>query len=195
MGVVMEKYLYLTEVKWAAAWVNGGEIPISPASTYVRDSRDGIYTPDENLVHHSSYPIPSFQQFGFHLENIKNLNMSGNTFNGRKIPEVKNASYYNEDGLILSFCDILDEEVAKRMGKKACVKILDINRLKTSLDNEIGSKGVMKNCTYTKGFQRDHFLKSTDDSWQKEFRLFWQKNESIWVNIPQNIGELVATYE
>ncbi|EIO4097996.1 hypothetical protein LQK61_004489 [Vibrio parahaemolyticus] len=191
----MEKYLYLTEVEWADAWINGGEIPISLASSYLSESREGIYTPDENLIHDSSYPIPAFRQFGIHLENVKNVTMTGNTFNGKKIPDVKNASYYKEDGLILSFCNELDTEIARRLGKKACVKILDMHQLKMALDSEVGSKGVMKNCSYTKGFQRDHFLKSTEDSWQNEFRLFWKSDKSVWVSIPPNIGELVATYD
>ncbi|HBC3955648.1 TPA: hypothetical protein KD883_004656 [Vibrio parahaemolyticus] len=191
----MEKYLYLTEVEWADAWINGGEIPISLASSYLSESREGIYTPDENLIHDSSYPIPAFRQFGIHLGNVKNVTMTGNTFNGKKIPDVKNASYYKEDGLILSFCNELDAEIARRLGKKACVKILDMHQLKVALDSEVGSKGIMKNCSYTKGFKRDHFLKSTEDSWQKEFRLFWKSDKSVWVAIPPNIGELVATYD
>lgn len=191
----MEKFLYLTKADWADAWIKGGQIPISLASSYLSDSRDGILTPDENLVHDSTYPIPDFRQFGIHFNNVKSITMSGNKFNGKKIPDVKNASYYKEDGLILSFCDELDAKIAHRMGKKVCVKILDMECLKTVLDKEVGSKGIMKGCTYTKGFQRDHFLKSTEDSWQKEFRIFWPKNKSFWVNIPSNIGELVATYE
>ncbi|EGR2205853.1 hypothetical protein RCC09_004615 [Vibrio parahaemolyticus] len=191
----MEKYLYLTEVEWADAWINGGEIPISLASSYLSESREGIYTPDENLIHDSPYPIPAFRQFGIHLENVKNVTMTGNTFNGKKIPDVKNASYYKEDGLILSFCNELDTEIARRLGKKACVKILDMHQLKMALDSEVGSKGIMKNCSYTKGFQRDHFLKSTEDSWQNEFRLFWKSDKSVRVAIPPNIGELVATYD
>ncbi|EJG1646686.1 hypothetical protein ABV436_000393 [Vibrio parahaemolyticus] len=81
------------------------------------------------------------------------------------------------------------------MGKKACVKILDTHQLKVALDSEVGSKGIMKNYSYTKGFQRDHFLKSTEDSWQKEFRLFGKSDKSVWVAIPPNIGELVTTYD
>lgn len=64
-----------------------------------------------------------------------------------------------------------------------------------ALDSEVGSKGIMKNYSYTKGFQRDHFLKSTEDSWQKEFRLFGKSDKSVWVAIPPNIGELVTTYD
>lgn len=38
-------YLYLTELKWVKAWINGGEMPISLASTYLYDKRGGILTP------------------------------------------------------------------------------------------------------------------------------------------------------
>ena len=43
-------YLYLEKKEWSAAWIHGGTIPVNLASKYKKDYRDGIFTPDENLV-------------------------------------------------------------------------------------------------------------------------------------------------
>ena len=55
----MENFLYLTESEWAKTWVVGGEIPIKLASSYLSDNREGVMTPDENLIHESEVPIPN----------------------------------------------------------------------------------------------------------------------------------------
>ena len=67
--------------------------------------------------------------------------------------------------------------------KEACVRIDDIERLKRDLDGQIGCEGRMESCRYTNDHQRDHFLKSIDDSWQYEYRIFWSHTESraVWI--------------
>ncbi|CAG36444.1 unknown protein [Desulfotalea psychrophila LSv54] len=194
-GGVVEKFLYLTEVEWADTWVNGGGIPILLASSYLSEKREGIFTPDENLIHKSSFPIPELRQFGIHIEGVQGLNMSNNSFNGRKMPELRNASYYHEDGLILSFCDVFSVEIARKMGKKVCVKIFNIENLGKVIDKQVGSKGIMRNCKYTYDHQRNHFLKSKEDEWQREYRLFWKKEDSVRVEIPTGTAELVTILE
>ena len=190
----MDKYLYLTKVEWADTWVNGGEIPISLASTYLSDERQGIMTPDENLIHESSIPIPSLRQYGIHIEQSKNITIGNIVHNGRHVGGIKNANFYTEDGLILSFCNSFDKSIAERMGKQACVKICNIEKLRRVIDKQLGCKGIMKECTYTRDHQRNHFLKSTDDEWQDEFRLFWGVKENRVVNLPSGLCEFVCEF-
>ncbi|WP_343547506.1 hypothetical protein [Ralstonia sp.] len=189
-----EKFLYLTQVDWADAWVNGGEIPISLASSYLSGTRSGIYTPDENRIHRSPIDLRSLRP-AFYFENVKNVSIVDCSINGVPIPNIVNADYYVEDGLILSFCNEFSAEIAKRLGKRACVKILDIAELKANLDNQIGLSGTMANCEYTHDHQRNHFLKSVNDAWQKEYRLFWPGHERRVVTIPANTAALVATFQ
>ena len=193
----MVKYLYLTEVEWAEAWINGGLIPISLASSYLHHQRDGIRTPDENLVHESPVDLKSLDPF-IHIADgasVKRLTITNSTFNGQKIPDIVNANYYSEDGLILSFCNSYSEDIARRLGKKACVKITNLEKLRKTIGKQLGCKGVMKECEYTDDHQRNHFLKSTEDSWQDEYRIFWKYPKNKVVEIPKGIAEFVAVFE
>ncbi|WP_296223321.1 hypothetical protein [Ralstonia sp. UBA689] len=189
-----EKFLYLTQVDWADAWIRGGEVPISLASSYLSGTRSGIFTPDENTIHRSPVDLRSLRP-AFHLENVRNISIVNSSINGVPIPNIINADYYVEDGLILSFCNDFSAEIARRMGKRACVKILNIADLKANLDHQIGLNGTMANCGYTHDHQRNHFLKSVNDAWQKEYRLFWSGNERRTVTIPPNTAALVATFQ
>lgn len=193
----MEKYLYLTYVEWSDSWVNGGDVPISVASTYIRGVRDGIYTPDENLIHDSIVDLKSLSPM-IHIATgaqVKGLSIIGSSFNGRKIPNIINASYYNEDGLILSFCNEFSPEIARKMGKKCCEKILDIEHLRKVIDKQLGKKGKMKNCQYTDSHQRNHYLKSHEDKWQNEYRLFWKGTENKLVTLPPGIAEFIMSFD
>ncbi|MEG4316486.1 hypothetical protein U8L64_15885 [Pseudomonas sp. FIP_A4] len=191
----MHKYLYLTKAQWVDTWVNGGSIPIALASSYLSDIRDGIMTPDENLIHESNIPIPSLQQHGIHIENTRNITITGFISNGIRQPDILHANYYKEDGLILSFCNSFNREIAKRMGKEACVRILNIEKLRKSIDKQIGCKGIMKDCEYTSSHNRNHFLKHESDAWQDEYRMFWRTTRERWVVLPEGTAELVAIFE
>jgi hypothetical protein len=190
------KYLYLSEVEWSNAWINGGEIPISLASTYINKERDGILTPDENLIHESPVNLKGLSPFLHFAEgaSIRHLTITNSRFNGVRIPDIVNAGYYVEDGLILSFCNSLSGEVAKKLKKKACVKITNIEKLRKSIDRQLGFKGIMKECEYTNGHQRNHFLKSVEDSWQDEYRIFWKYPTNKVVKIPSGLAEFVCEF-
>lgn len=193
----MEKYLYLTEVEWADAWVNGGDIPIALASSYLSDNREGIYTPDENLIHESAVDLKSLSPH-FHIADgaqMKDITITNYTIGGRKTLDVVNANYFNEDGLILSLCNEFSLDIAKKMSKKCCVKITNVEKLRRIVDKQLGCKGQMGNCIYTTNHERNHFLKSIDDSWQTEYRLFWRSLESKWVKLPANMAEFVCEVE
>lgn len=191
----MHKFLYLTHVEWTDAWVNGGVVPISLASKYKRLDRDGIYTPDENLIHDSAIDLLTLSPFISFGENpsVRNLTFTGNTCNGMPLPNVRNASLYSEDGLIQSFCNVFDLHVADRFEKNACVRIFDIDRLRKLLDKRLGRKSQYGDCRYTRDHQRGHFLKSEKDSWQSEYRFFWPERDEASVTLPAGIAEVVWT--
>lgn len=182
------KYLYLTRPEWAETWISGGTVPIALASTYHSVERAGTLTPDENLIHDSPVDIASLRQSGFHFENVKGLTFTGNTSNGRPLPDFKNASYYFEDGLILSFSNALSANLCERLGKVTCVEVLDVDSLKVCIDSQLGVVGTAMDCKYTSDHQRNHFLKSVHDEWQQEFRIFWPGTESRTVILPPGLA-------
>ena len=194
-GWFMRKYLYLTEVEWVDAWVKGGSIPISLASSYLSEDRAGIFTPDENLIHESAVSIPSLRQHGINIEGSRNITIKNFTSNGIKLPDIINANYYKEDGLILSFCNSFSVDIANKMDKKACVEIINIEKLRQNIDRQLGCKGIMDSCRYTLDHNRNHFLKSSEDSWQNEFRIFWRTTREKWVEIPANSAKLVKIFD
>jgi len=114
--------------------------------------------------------------------------------NGKAIPKINNASFYKEDGLILSFCNSHDDEIATRLGKSCCVRISNIKELYLSINKQLGVKGKMGDCKYTQGHNRNHFLKSVEDEWQQEFRMFWAYPKNAMVTIPSGLGKLLSIY-
>lgn len=190
----MSFYLYLNQVWHAEAWTNGGLIPISPASTYKSLEREGIYTPDENLIHESSFDLLSLREY-IRLDNVKNFSLGGANLDGWIIPEIKNASLYEDDGLILSFSTRLTKILARNMKKRACVKIIDIDRLQRVISDQLGVSAIVGFCEYTSSHERNHFLKSELDEWQAEYRMFWPLKEKVEVNLPVGVGQLVCTWD
>lgn len=188
----MEKFLYLTKLEWVDAWINQGEIPISLASSYLSDRRDGILTPDENLIHQSEVPIPFYKQHGIGVYNCKNITITRCTSNGIELPSVRNAEYYQSDGGILSMCNTFDLNIAKKLKKLACIKIKDVEAIRKSFGKQLGCKAIMGECRYTKDHQRGHFLKSVEDSWQNEFRIFFPTIKVKSVRVPSCIAEFVS---
>jgi hypothetical protein len=184
----MEKYLYLTRPEWQASWVHGGVIPINLASTYLRQDRSGIYTPDENLIYRSPVDL---RALGIHVERgatIGSFSFKNCSIGGVPIPDFEDGTFRSEDGLILSFCNSASSDIAKRLGKTCCVKILDINALKDLISNQLGTQGKMGTCEYTHTHERNHFLKSAEDSWQNEFRIFWEGDKNVEVALPAGVA-------
>jgi hypothetical protein len=194
----MNLYLYLNEHWHAEAWVSGGKIPIKPASTYKSADRKGTLTPDENLIHRSPIDLKSLEPyicFGGAGGGVKSLTMSGNVFGGVRVPDVVDAAYYEDDGLILSFSSRLTRNVANKMVKKACVRILSMKVLKECIDAQLGTPSIAGFCDYTNDHQRGHFLKSDEDDWQAEYRLFWPIKKEVTVELPPGIAELMCTWD
>jgi hypothetical protein len=189
----MDVFLYLTKRQWAESWVNGGEIPISLASSYLSTVRSGTNTPDENLINDMNIDIQELRPLISVSEGggFRNATFQGNFVKGRRLPDVHDGNYFHEDGLILSFSLRRSRELATRMGKEACVKIHDVDCLRRCIDEQLGQDGTMRACEYTDGPNRNHFLKSTADSWQQEVRIFWPSGSARSVVLPSGIAELV----
>jgi len=185
----MHKFLYLREKSWIESWVNGGHIPISLASRYVSNDRVGIMTPDEKRIYKSRYNRAQLANAGLMMINCKNIVITNHIGDGERLDTVH--SDYEEDGAILSFCDVFDLDIALRLKKKACVKIKSINRLKHHIDKQAPCISVVSSCQYTLGHDRNHFLKSNEDSWQREFRMFWGVRTEFTVKLPSGIAEVV----
>lgn len=176
-------YLYLTRESWVGAWVNGGEIPINPASAYLSDVREGTRTPDEAyqqtssgvpdwVLSDSDGPCPIKVMPGAGSIMLKNVSID---WGPGKVAHVAQgiASSRFEDGLILSLALSLDSQLAKKLGKEACVQIRCMACLIETLDQQIGTKCKWGKVRYRDGFARNHFLKSKADEWQQEYRLLW----------------------
>ena len=201
-------YLYLEEIHYTETWVNGGKIPIKLASSYKSDKRSGIHTPDEgiidntvdNIVNGQNSPIRidrGIMEFLYPEEKrqFTNSNVFQNIAFFVNDTPINSYGYYSniEDGLILSFCTKFCMNIMQRLGKKVCIQISNIFTLKQLLDKQLGCVGEYKKCKYTKTHNKNHFLKSNDDEWQQEWRIFWDKKdvEEILVEIPKNTAKLI----
>jgi len=185
----MNYYLYLTNPSWTDPWIKGGPVPFSVASKYKREERGGIYTPDENLIDKSTFdvknmgPAVRFGSRGDMHVIFENCTTDTGVFSG----EVRRRY---EDGMVICLSVKRSKFIARQLGKRACVKITDINRLKACVDEYTGVKGVAGLCKYTARHERDHFLKSTYDSWQQEYRLFWNGVSGVEIVLPPGMGTL-----
>jgi hypothetical protein len=190
----MAIYLYLHKKEHAENWVEGKEVPLFLASKYKSEARGGIYTPDENLIYNSSVDFNVFRPVIKIGVGVENITIFGNTLDDQKLPEVFNASRYIEDGLVLCLSTRRDEKIAKQLKKKHIVEILDVEALAADIDRQLKCKSKAKPCRYTWGHERNHFLKSIEDMWQCEYRIFWPLTNAKerWVKIPIGIAKLLG---
>ena len=188
------RYVYLKEKSHADTWVNGGKIPLSVATSYKKNVRDGIYTPDEGFIYDSPIPLEEIEKDYVKFEgDIHDFTWSGNTFNGVATPNYENVSRYCEDGLIICFSREFSNEIGVRFKDKvACVKILDIHKLFQIIDDQFPVDGKLADCEYTDDHQRNHFLKSKQDDWMRETRMFWRNIEIKEVEIPPGLAEFAG---
>ncbi|WP_236942821.1 hypothetical protein [Ewingella americana] len=151
----MEKYLYLTKVEWADAWVNGGVVPLFSSSTYKSEERKATFTPDENLIDTSTHDLKDFKGLVKFEGGGSVIFDETCTINGKRYPGGINFSQRTEDGLVLCMANRKSNFIAKKLGKFACVRIYDVVALKAVLDEQIGVVGEMGECKYTSNHQRD----------------------------------------
>ncbi|MEK0168881.1 hypothetical protein [Pseudescherichia vulneris] len=184
----MNYYLYLTSPDWANAWISGGVVPFYQASRYKSDERKGTMTPDENLIDNSTLDIkslfPSIKIEG----NTTYCNFDNCLIDGKPLNGI--VERYHEDGLVICTATKRSKYIARRLGKKACVRILDINKLKRLVEESTGVACKAGLCEYTASHERNHFLKSTYDDWQREYRLFWPGVDKVKVELPPGMASL-----
>ncbi|HDW0150894.1 TPA: hypothetical protein ROH98_003324 [Enterobacter asburiae] len=186
----MKKYLYLTKAEWVFPWIRGGVVPLFQASTYLSDERDGVMTPDENLIDTSTHDIKAYGNLA-RIQGGGSISFTNSTINGVFHPGTIKFEQRVEDGLVLCLANSKSSEIARRLGKRACVEISDVEHLKRYLDRQLGIESAMRACEYTNGHNRNHFLKSSLDSWQDEFRIFWPGAKSTRVSIPSGMAKKV----
>lgn len=186
----MKKYLYLTKKEWVFPWTRGGVVPLFQASTYLSDERDGVMTPDENLIDTSTHDIKAFGNL-VKMDGGGTIKFIDSTIDGVMHKGTIKFERKIEDGLVLCLANTKSTELARKLGKVACIEIRDVEQLKVHLDKQIGIPSVMAQCEYTNGHNRNHFLKSSLDSWQDEFRIFWPGAKSTRVSIPSGAAKQV----
>lgn len=185
----MKKYLYLTERRFADAWIHGGLVPFYKASRYKSETRDGVYTPDENQIDETTFDFRPYSQLiqfaDTSINNHVSLNVDG-------VEVVKDAliNRYVEDGLVVCLSNTRSLFLARKLGKQVCIRINDVEKLKSLIDDFVGIEGVAGFCSYTLGHNRNHFLKSYEDVWQDEYRLFWKDQDSIEIELPPGMATL-----
>jgi hypothetical protein len=197
----MCKYLFLNSLEHVNTWINGGSVPINPASMYRSTERVGTKTPDEVMQKSVAggslldlLPEVSLGGEGA-MEDIVFTNC---TFNERHIPGPLTYSQHPEDALILCMSKSGDKEIMQRLDKVACVLIPDVEKLRAVLDKQIGYESEHADVQYTEEpGNRNHFLKGTEDSWQQEYRFVWRGEgigkEQRWVTIPAGLARLNST--
>ena len=91
----------------------------------------------------------------------------------------------------------LSADIARRLDqKKACVRITDVRALCRCIDEQLDVEGLMGLVSYTADHNRDHFLKSDEDQWQREYRLFWKVDEQErWVVLPSGVATFVQYFD
>ncbi|HBR7612474.1 hypothetical protein [Klebsiella pneumoniae] len=184
----MELYLYLTKPCWVDKWITGGKVPFYVASKYKRNERSGVFTPDENLIETSTFDVQQYSPSMKFADDVSDINFIGFEVNGKVLNGTVNRRV--EDGLVICMSTKRSKFIARKLGKKACVKINDVEKLKKCVDLHTGVNGIAGLCEYTASYKRDHFLKSTYDEWQREYRLFWLGVGNIDVELPPGLGEL-----
>jgi len=184
----MNFYLYLTNPEWADAWISGGVVPFFTASRYISVERSGTTTPDENLIDNSTFDVHTPYN-GLLIEGAaRGLRFENCIIEGRRLHGT--VDRYYEDGLVICTSTKRSKFIARKLGKKACVRILDIKKLIRIVEDATKVSCKAGVCEYTKLHFRNHFMKSTHDEWQMEFRLFWHNVRDIEILLPPRIATL-----
>ncbi|MGS5088590.1 hypothetical protein ACVC7V_19085 [Hydrogenophaga sp. A37] len=192
------KYVYLQEEWMIKTWTDGGKLPIKPSSTYKSEERAQQMTPDENLILNSNISLQDASRAGCDFEgNISLVSFERNRYSsGKPVPDIYIRELRHENGLVLCFANSFSNAIAARFNRKFCVRIDNIEALKTTIDKQLGAQGISSDCNYTIDHNRSHFLKHIDDAWQDEFRIFWPTlKEERTVEIPPGSASAVVISE
>jgi hypothetical protein len=188
-----KKYLYLTKEEWISAWVKGGEIPLSLASSYLASERAGTKTPDE--VRHRSLRGISDRDF----EQVAKIGPKSTVsiqarrvvIGGQEVGRNVQFSQRHLDHVVLCLSNSFSKAIMDRLGKRACVEIADWEQLVKAINQQIWVTGTGGRVDYTVSADRNPFLKSEEDQWQDEFRIVWPSQQAVVVTLPARIGKQV----
>lgn len=185
-------FIYLSKAEYATAWVRGGKVPIKLASTYKSAEREGIMTPDENnRTYIKGMTMKEVQNvIGLPNEMSKGgkINMNGCVLNGKCLEELRKEYY---DGIVLCLSCQLSKDIMNRLGKEVCVEINNPQELFDNISRQLKTLGRFERVSYTDSDNRDIFIKGIADSWQEEWRMFWELEKDVCVLINQNTGQVV----
>jgi hypothetical protein len=191
------KYIYLPEEWMIKTWTDGGKLPIALSSSYKADERSAQMTPDENLILDSNMPLQQARELGFDFgENVRFCGIENCMGPYGPIPDIFVGEHRREDGLVLCFANSYGTAIARRFNRKFCVRVDNLEALKSSIDMQLGVAGISGDCKYTIDHNRNHFLKYVDDAWQDEFRIFWPLvKKGVEVILPPNCASAVDISE
>ena len=190
------KYLYLTKAEYADAWVHGGRVPLGRASNYKRIERGEVYTPAEgvnqagrNLSAEDAEELRRVIQGPAHI-------YAGVLLGGDRPRTDVQLRYENWDGILLCLSNSESRAICRRLGKKACVRIAEPERILRQISEQLGTLGQIAACVYTEEPVLDVFTKPSLDSWQDEFRMYWDTHvDDVEVEIPAGTGQLLWVLE
>ncbi|TGX55982.1 hypothetical protein E5A73_02380 [Sphingomonas gei] len=192
-------FKYFEKKDYALSWERGGQIPISLASSFLSNHRDGIFTPDEvlqaRLVGCKKSDFRGILELGPDVRGGRIHNIGFKDFGDDDFTYVKHAEidHFEEDAYILCMSTVLSAGLMAMLKKSCAIEILDLERLRSSLDEVLGKKSVSGSVRYTNNEDRGHFMKSEADSWQEEYRMAWTSSgqPTVWVDIPEGIGKMI----
>jgi len=188
-------YLYLDRSEYVETWLNGGEVPFFPARKYLSDERKGTLTPDEILQENwEGVERQDLDRMGIHVPtgSVRNLQFIDCSYNGSSFPDTHISSYF-EDVALFCCSRSLSMELMERFEKKAVVEIVSLNFLINQIEDSVGEPCRFGYVSYTNTKRRSHFLKSSDDSWQDEYRIVipWVEQTPVNIGIPAGIAKLI----
>lgn len=185
-------FLYLKELSFADIWVQGGPVPMRPASNFLSDRRAGVMTPDE-VKQREVFGLTPDQEVGLGgiFENADFTNVTYRTKD--QVSEIQFGRVRNqlENSHILCFSRVWSGDLCRKLECVAAVEIVDWEKLISSIRDQTGLKVEGSTVEYTRGNNREHFLKHIDDAWQAEFRIAafgGDTSTDLWVNVPNGVA-------
>lgn len=199
-------YIYLGSKDFVRAWVEGGKVPINPASKFKSLDRAGTQTPDEmvniltKVTSREAYEL--FCQVMGHDPRAPTRtdmhNMQLETQDGQIFRLSGSVTRFEQESYISCMSTIgtkkkLEEWASTPTPKVACVELLKREELANIVSAALGVPTYEGQLGYTAGDQRGHFMKSVEDSWQCEYRMAWLKDGSrpITVELPAGMAREV----
>ena len=191
----MRYFKYLERQEFAKTWIEGGFVPINPASAYYSSERGGKFTPDELMQRSLVGPMQGLidsRVIGIQQNTNANITVRNCLIidpSGVQVIDYAAHLVRREDSYIDCYSTELSSVLSIELQRNFVVEISDIEALASAFDRQIGLRSLRRAVDYTDSYDRSHFVKSNSDSWQKEFRLVWMKDgvEPFLVEVPSGL--------